>query len=264
MYKIYENQYFNPLLLNLINVRYAPLDRLGNCTLSNNDYTISLSKANMQYDNPSITMKVMLYICNLLTDSGLNENTFTIPTNKIHNDLGIRELKYFENSLNYLSSISYDYQYRYANKDHNTSTTIIDKYKANRGYFKVTISDDFINLLDRTRQFYQVPRCLLNANIRYFRHSIFIGNYLFLHRRRNQGKPNEFTISVKELLKNCPLIPKYEELDEQRQVHRTIIEPFKKNLDYLGQLLGFTWHYNNEPTKYLEFINEKIIFDMQI
>jgi len=78
MYNIYENQYFNPLLLNLINVRYASLDRLGNCSISNNDYTIVLLNASEQRDNPSITMKVMLYLCNLLTDSGLNEDTFTI------------------------------------------------------------------------------------------------------------------------------------------------------------------------------------------
>ena len=39
-----------------------------------------------------------------------------------------------------------------------------------------------------SQQFYQVNKSLLNSDVRYYRHSIFIGNYLLLHQRRNQGK----------------------------------------------------------------------------
>ena len=66
IYNIYENKYFNPLLLNLISVRYTTPDIIGNIAIYQNDYSISLNNLKNQCDNESITMKVFLYLCNLL------------------------------------------------------------------------------------------------------------------------------------------------------------------------------------------------------
>jgi len=240
------------LLLNLIKVRYC-----DSFNIESQDYYIRLNNANKQYDNPSITFKVMLYLCSLLTENGLNENTYIITRDDIQNKLSISDIKLFEYSLLYLSSISFDY------KVHSSwyACNILTSYKHFKGYFKVVFSDEFIELLDRTKQFYQVNKGLLNSDIRYYRHSIFIGNYILLHQRRNKGKKNEKIISIKELVKNCPLLPLYDELKkEQRQVQRAIIKPFENNLSFACMLLGLSWQYDNTPTNYIEFIKAKIMF----
>ena len=62
--------------------------------------------------------------------------------------------------------------------------------------------------------------------------------------------------------KNYKLL-EYDELDEQKQVSRTIITPFKNNMDYLKNELGFEWDYATKGNTYLSFINNKIIFDFK-
>ena len=82
-----------------------------------------------------------------------------------------------------------------------------------------------------------------------------------LHQRRNKDKKNEKIISIKELIKNCPLLPLYDELKkEQRQVQRAIIKPFENNLSFACMLLGLSWQYDNTPTNYIEFMKAKIMF----
>lgn len=203
----------------------------------------------------------MLYLVSLLTENGLNENTYIITCDEIHNKLSIGNINAFKGSLNYISSVSYDYKL-YKQSNWYSIDTIISSYTHSKGYFKVVFSDEFISLLNRTRQFYQVPKGLLNSDVRYYRHSIFLGNYILLHQRRNKGKANELVISVKELIKNCPMLPLYEDLPkEQRQVHRSIIKPFESNLIFVSNLLGLKWKYLNEPTNYIEFIKTKIILE---
>lgn len=199
----------------------------------------------------------MLYLCSLITECGLCENTFTITKTDILDKLSISDVRHFEYSLIYLSSISFDY------KVHSSwySCNILVSYKHLKGYFKVVFSDDFISLLDRTKQFYQVPNEVLNSDIRYYRHSVFIANYILLHKRRNKGKKTENVISVKELIKNCPLLPLYDELDkEQRQVYRSIIKPFDTNLKNACMFLGLNYRYDNTPKNYIDFTRSKIIF----
>ena len=162
----------------------------------------------------------MLYLCSILTDDGLNDNTFLITCNEISNKLGIANLITFKGSLDYLLSVGYDYKL-YSQSRWYSVDSIIVSYKQYRGHFEIIVNDEFINLLGKTRQFYQIPKLLLNSDIRYYKHSLFIANYILLHQRRNKGKKNENTISVKELLKNCPLMPLYNDLNpEQRQVKR--------------------------------------------
>ena len=253
IYKVYENKYFNNLLLNLISVKYQ-----DNASIENAEYYITLKNAHNYIDNPCITFKTMLYICSLLTECGLNDNTFTITTTDVRNKLSISDITYFESAIKYLSSICYDYK---VNSSWH-SCNIISSYTRSKGYFKVVIDDDFLSLLDRTKQFYQVPKCLLNSDIRYNKHSIFIANYILLHKRRNKGKRNENVVSIKELIKNCPILPKYEELSkEQRQVSRSIIKPFEMNLNFACKLLDMTWQYVDEPNNYIDFTRAKIVLE---
>ncbi len=74
------------------------------------------------------------------------------------------------------------------------------------------IDNDFMTLLDRAKQFYQVPKSLLTSDIRYYKHSIFIANYIFIHKRRNRGNQSENTIAIKDLVKNNPLLPLHDNL----------------------------------------------------
>ena len=199
----------------------------------------------------------------IITNDG-NSFSYTIPNFHKHDNktdildkLSISDVRHFEYSLIYLSSISFDY------KVHSSwySCNILASYKHLKGYFKVVFSDDFISLLDRTKQFYQVPNEVLNSDIRYYRHSVFIANYILLHKRRNKGKKTENVISVKELIKNCPLLPLYDELDkEQRQVYRSIIKPFDTNLKNACMFLGLNYRYDNTPKNYIDFTRSKIIF----
>lgn len=247
-------------MLNLIKVRYS-----DDYTIESQEYYIRLNNANRQYANDSITLKVMLYLCSLLTEDGLNDNTFLITCNEISNKLSINNLNAFKGALDYLLSIAYDYKL-YSQSRWYSVDSIIASYKQFKGYFEVVFSDEFMSLLNRTKQFYQVPKSLLNSDIRYCRHSVFIGNYILIHKRRNKGKNNENIISVKELLKNCPLLPLYSELNqEQRQVKRSIISPFEKNLSFACGLLGIKWRYVDDvPLNYIDFIRSKISLDSNV
>lgn len=204
----------------------------------------------------------MLYLCSLLTENGLNENTYIITCDDIHDKLNINILNAFKGSLQYISSIAFGYKLFNQSKWYSVDN-IITSYTQFKGHFRVVFSDEFIILLDRTKQFYQVKKSLLKSDVRYYRHSIFIGNYILLHQRRNKGKNNEFVISVKELVKNCPLLPLYENLKkEQRQVKKTIITPFENNLTFACSKLDLNWKYvDSEPTNYIDFIRSKIILE---
>ena len=82
-----------------------------------------------------------------------------------------------------------------------------------------------------------------------------------LHKRRNKGKKNENTISVKELVKNCPLLPLYKDLDkDQIQVCRSIIKTFDTNLKNACMFLGLNYKYDSEYNNYIDFTRTKIIF----
>ena len=53
------------------------------------------------------------------------------------------------------------------------------------------MKNEFMSLLNRTKQFYQVPKSLLNSDIRYYRNSVFMANYILLHQRRNMRQDKE-------------------------------------------------------------------------
>ena len=231
-------------------------------TIDNEDFYLCLNNANRQYDNSSITLKVMLYLVNLLTDNGLNDNTYIISSNEIQERLSISNINLFKGSIDYISSLTFNYKLDKINKWQYVDN-IFSSYIQFKGYFKVVFSDEFITLLNRSKQFYQVPKSLLNSDIRYYRNSIFMANYILLHQRRNMRKDKEkyrYTISVAKLLDNSPFIPLYEELDtRQRQVSKSIIKPFESNLNFACAILGKTWNYIDiEPTNYIEFIKAKI------
>lgn len=241
----------------MIKVRYCENTAIE----EENEYNISLNNADKQCANPTYTFKIMLYLCSLLTESGLNENKLIITSNEIHNKLGIMNLNGFDSALYYISSIAYDYKL-FPKSNWYSVDKIIVSHKHFKGYYEIVFNDEFLILLGRERkQFYAIPKELLNCDVRYKIHSVFIGNYILLHQRRNKGKANELIISIKELIKNCPLLPRYDELGADRQVSRAIIEPFKNNLNFACYLLGIKWHYDNEPKNYIDFIKAKVILD---
>ena len=52
----------------------------------------------------------MLYLCSLITECGLCENIFTITKTDLLDKLSISNVRHFEYSLIYLSSINFDYK----------------------------------------------------------------------------------------------------------------------------------------------------------
>ena len=241
----------------MVRVKY-----IADNTIDTEDFYLCLNNANRQYDNSSITFKVMLYLVSLLTDNGLNDNTCIISTDDIQRKLSISNINSFKGSLDYISSLTFNYKLDKINKWQYVDNIFVS-YTQFKGYFKVIFSDEFITLLDRSKQFYQIPKSLLNSDIRYYRNSVFMANYILLHQRRNMRQDKEkyrHTISVAKLLDNSPFIPKYEELDtRQRQVSKCIIKPFENNLNFACSLLGKVWHYiDEEPTNYIEFVKAKI------
>lgn len=241
----------------MVKVKY-----IADNTIDTEDFYLCLNNANRQYDNSSITFKVMLYLVSLLTDNGLNDNNCIISTDDIQKKLSISNINSFKGSLDYISSLTFNYKLEKINKWQYVDNIFVS-YTQFKGYFKVVFSDEFITLIDRSKQFYQVPKSLLNSDIRYYRNSIFMANYILLHQRRNMRQDKEkyrHTISVAKLLDNSPFIPKYEELDtRQRQVSKCIINPFESNLNFACNLLGKVWHYiDEEPTNYIEFVKAKI------
>lgn len=259
IYKLYQNREFNPLLLNLISVRYANTDCIDNSIVSTKDYSIILSNVSKQFANDSITLKLMLYLCSMLTECGLNQKNFSIPTSKLKEELVISKTYYIDMSLHYLSSISYEYQFagqRYY-------TNILTSYEHKNGRYKVEFDEYLILLLNRNKWVYTIPKNLLKCDVRYYKHCIFLGNYLYLHQKINYTKKNKYVISIRQLLKVSPLIPSYDELPkDQRQVQRSIIKPFEKNLSYICNLLNIEWQYTDEMNnQYESFITNKIIID---
>ena len=86
----------------MIKVRYSE-----GATIDTLEYSISLSNANQQYRNDNNIFKVMLYLCSLLTENGLNDNTYLIACNDIYTKLGIANISAFKGSLDYISSIRF-------------------------------------------------------------------------------------------------------------------------------------------------------------
>jgi len=95
----------------MVKVKYI----IGN-TIDTQDFYLYLNNANRQYDNSSITFKVMLYLVSLLTDNGLNDNTCIISTDDIQRKLSISNINSFKGSLNYISSLTFNYKLDKINK----------------------------------------------------------------------------------------------------------------------------------------------------
>ena len=236
--------------------------------------------------NYSITLKVMLFFCSMLSDNYLNDNSINIPFTEVKTALKINDKRYLENSLKYISSIRYKY-YTFHKDDkenlirdsHNVS--IIKSYNFDYKRFTITFSNEFLDLMNmrnyydsktKTKAkiaFLEIPNELLEANVKKYRNTIFLGIKILLDKKINQNNPKrKDVISIKELIKYTPLIPKYEELNkEQRQISKRIIMPFENELNNVCSTLGLKWHYiapfaNEEHKKYDEFFNNKILFEV--
>ena len=262
MYYLYQNRYANKLHLNIIRVKYSKEH-----TLIERDFAIKLSDDYTNTANDLITYKLYLYLGSLLSQNALRDNTITLDTNVFLNALKTTKKAYIISSLEYLKAIRFNYYYfkgKKNNKGYTKETKtcrIIDDYSTTKGSITIRFNNDYLTLLGYSRLTLQLPNELFTMNITKYHHSLFMGVRILFHRQVNYNKKQQNIISVKEITKYCPLLPCYDDLKESKQVSRNILEPFKKNMDYMSESLNFTWHYENEPTTYNTFINNKIVLE---
>ena len=271
MYTLYQNKYSNYLNLNLIKVKYA-----DERTIVDNDFSIRLSKDYKEEVNDLIVFKLHLFLGALVCQNHLKDEIVIIDTNTFENGLKIGKKRYIVNALEYLKHIEFKYNY-YISKNEKTNKwktevrtcKIVDDYALSKGYVKIKFNKDYIKLLGykiktcKERQYIELPPKFFELDIKNYKHSVYLAYYILLNKKRNYNKVRQNIVSVKELVKYCPTLKSYDDLDEQKQVSRTIITPFKNNMDYLKNELGFEWDYAMKGTTYLSFINNKIVFDFK-
>lgn len=114
-----------------------------------------------------------------------------------------------------------------------------------RGVAYFEMRKEFANrvILEPTPYLAYLPKEMLRTNDKYNPYSFSLGLAIFLHKRRNLGRKHENIISVKNLYENCKLIPRYEDVKQNKDRHfdRFIIKPFERDLDALSEI--FTWEY---------------------
>ncbi len=262
MYSIYQNRYANKLHLNIIRVKYSK-----NHTIFEKDFAIKLNDDYDKIANGLITYKLYLYLGCILSQNALKDNVITLDTKVFLNALKTTKKAYIISSLEYLKAIRFNYYYfkgKKNNKGYTKETRtchIIDDYSTTKGSITIRFNKDYLTLLGYNRLTLQLPNELFTMNITKYHHSLFMIVRVLFHRQINYNKKRQNIISVKEITKYCPLLPCYDDLNESKQVSRNILEPFKKNMDFICKILNFTWKYENEPTTYNSFINNKIIFE---
>ena len=262
MYSIYQNRYANKLHLNIIKVKYSKEH-----TLLERDFSIKLSDDYNDLANDLITYKLYLYLGSLLSQNALRNEILTLDTKAFLNALKTTNKAYIISSLEYLKAIRFKYYYFKGKKNNKgyikeiRNCSIIDDYSSSKGSITIRFNKDYLTLLGYSRLTLQLPNELFTMNITKYHHSLFMGVRILLHRQVNFNKKQRNVISVKEITKYCPLLPCYDDLNESKQVSRNILEPFKKNMDFMWEILNFTWKYENELTTYNSFINNKIIFE---
>lgn len=269
MYFIYQNKYSNYLNLNLINVKYAT-DRI----IINNDFGIKLSDNYTKQANDLIVYKLHLFLSAVVCQNQLKDKIVVIDTNTFQNGLKIGKKRYIVEALEYLKHIEFKYTY-YIRKNEKTNEwqteirqcKIVDDYVLSKGYVNVKLNADYIKLLGykiktcKERQYIELPSKFFTLDIKNYRHSVYLAYYILLNKKRNYSKARQNIVSIKELVKYCPTLKTYDKLGKQKQVSRTIIEPFKNNMKYLATELGFKWNNTKEWQNYLSFINDTIVFD---
>ena len=259
---LYQNRYANKLHLNIIRVKYSKEH-----TLIERDFAIKLNDDYTNTANDLITYKLYLYLGLLLSQNALRDNVITLDIKVFLNALKTTKKAYIISSLEYLKAIRFNYYYfkgKKNNKGYTKETKtcrIIDDYSTTKGSITIRFNNDYLTLLGYSRLTLKLPNELFTMNITKYHHSLFMGVRVLFHRQVNYSNKHKTIISVKEITKYCPLLSCYDDLNESKQVSRNILEPFKKNMNYMSELLNLTWQYENEPTTYNTFINDKIIFE---
>jgi len=257
MHKLYQNKYSNELNLNLINVRYAEKN-----VIVSDEFAISLSTNYPKQANDVLTFKLFLYLSSLATENGLSNELILLDNKVLASDLKMANKALILLSLEYLKSITFNYIHKCKGNPTKHSCKIIDDYSASKGYISIKLNAEYLSLLGIYRnQFVSIPNEFFALDIKSYRHSVFLCYYILLHRKRNFSKKNKDVISVKELIKHCPLLPKYFDLGKQKQVSRNIVVPFKNNMDYLASVFNFTWKYEKDVSSYVSFQTNKVLLD---
>lgn len=133
------------------------------------------------------------------------------------------------------------------------------------GVIGFKFNEDWLKLFPLNNQIMPMPKGLFATNDNANPHAYYFGRAISEHRRMNDGKGNECTISVKTLVKASPTFPTYESIGDAKQIEKRIIGPFERDLEAAAQATGgkFYWNYagvNTEdpPATYADFIDAKI------
>ncbi|NCC76223.1 MAG: hypothetical protein EOM08_07305 [Clostridia bacterium] len=133
------------------------------------------------------------------------------------------------------------------------------------GVIGFKFNEDWLKLFPLNNQIMPMPKGLFATNDNANPHAYYFGRAISEHRRMNDGKCNECTISVKTLVKASPTFPTYESIGDAKQIEKRIIGPFERDLEAAAQATGgkFYWNYagvNTEdpPATYADFIDAKI------
>lgn len=122
------------------------------------------------------------------------------------------------------------------------SMRICDKIGLNNGVITFNFGRDIARYLCGSHLL-QYPHELFKLNPQYNPNAYGLGRRLILHYNTNINKTNRNKISVINLLKACPELPKYEDISKSGQISQRIIEPFIRDLNALKNILS--WRFVN-------------------
>ena len=239
MYNIYQNRYANKLHLNIIRVKYSKEH-----TIVDRDFAIKLCDDYNNSANDLITYKLYLYLGCLLSQKGLKDEILTLDTKTFLKAIKTTKKVYIVSSLEYLKTIRFNYYYFKGKKTGYTKETrtcsIIDDFTCIKGSIMIKFNKNYLKLLGYSKLTLQIPNELFDININKYRHSLFMGFRILLHRQVNFNKKLKNIISVKEIVKYCPTLPSYDKLNKSKQVKKNILDPFSNNMDYLNEILNIS------------------------
>ena len=204
---------------------------------------------------------------NITDEALLRHKKVTISTNEYMEITGLKDRKQaygqLKDAMNTLYRISFSWdEDNYTNRK---KTIIHKEIRLAESMQSMSVIDLFNNIFERSSvtlnlsmdmaRFFAhsyimpYPYDLLTINSHKNPHSYFIGRRLALHYNMNISKKNYNRISVENLIKALPDLPKYEDVIQSsgKGVTQQIIQPFERDLIALTDIYKILkdWHYCN-------------------
>lgn len=230
------------------------LDMLGNAEIKG-DANFKVSFANFEELGglKTSTYKLLDALTVQFTESGAKSRHIQIPLSEYMNTCGLKDRKearkQVQADLNTLgaAALTFTDNSRGA-KNSFTRLNMFSVVQLGRDAIKASFTEEFYSLIIG----YPVmpyPEELWRLNSRLNPNSYYLMRRISEHKNMNFDKSNADLISVTTLLKACPYIPTYKEVNaKDRAFTRRIIEPFERDLTACKNV--FSWEYchsNNEP-----------------